>query len=103
MTFVRLHGLTEGDVTHNGSYATTTDFLAVCVRTSFEIDRVIDSSFSWWQTRSVKYLQTTKRIPHGCRTAPVGRGPVLADNLRASPRIKLSFPCHVLYMRAWHD
>ena len=55
-TFVRLHGLTEGDVTHNGSYATTTDFLAVCVRTSFEIDRVIDSSFGWWQTRSFKYL-----------------------------------------------
>ena len=54
MTFVRLHGLTEGDVTHNGSYATTTDFLAVCVRTSFEIDRVIDSSFGWWQTTSVK-------------------------------------------------
>ena len=55
-TFVRLHGLTEGDVTNNGSYAMTTDFLAVCVRTSFKIDQVIDSSFDWWQTRSVKYL-----------------------------------------------
>ena len=31
----------------------------------------------------------------------MGRGPVLADNLCASPRIKLSFPCHVPYLTPW--